>query len=258
MALTALSLLNYGIEITSLNQNLDFKADSLGPELTAVIPLGFYSPQGIVDAIALAMQSVDSANSYSASVSYNYLGGTQNRITIQTTGSFLSLLFSSGSHLTTSIAPYIGFSQLDYTGSTFYVGGSSTGVGLVPEFIGYNYLDDDNQTKVFGAVNVSASGLKEAVVFNFQKFITVDFKYEPKSRLLEWKNFFYWAIQQKPFDFVPEISDPTKVFQVTLEKTSYESKGLGYQMREMLPNFPNFYQTGELMFRIIESTQGII
>jgi hypothetical protein len=258
MALSAYSLINYGIEITALNANLDFKASMAGPELNAVLNVGFYSPTSLADEIARAMQAVDSVNNYTCTVNRNILGGTQNRLTIATSGSFLSLLFGSGTNIFTSVAIIAGFSASDYTGSTSYTGSGTTGTSLVPDFFGYGYLNDFNQGKVFGAVNVSAAGVKESVVFNIQKFIDVEFKYEPKSKLLAWKNFFTWAIQQRPFDLTPEISDPTTTYQVTLEKTQYDGKGLGFQMRELLPNFPNFYTTGPLNLRIIESLSAFL
>lgn len=258
MALTAKSLFLFDYEITTLNQNLDFKAASLGPQLTAIIPLGFYSATSLLTAISDAMTAADPANIYSAAIDRTVLAGLQNRISIGTNGSFLSLLFGSGTHLTTSIASLVGFSSIDRTGSTTYTGSSTTGTALLTTYPGYNYLDDRNQAKLFGAVNIAASGLKEATVFNIQKFIDVEFKYEAKTRLVDWRTFFFWAIQQRPFDFTPEITAPSTVFQLTLERTSYEGKGLGYQMREMLPNFPNFYQTGPLNFRIIEALQDFV
>jgi hypothetical protein len=252
MALSARSLFVYGIEVTTLNQNIDFKAASGGSEFTAVLDLGFYSPSGLADAVATAMNDADAANNYTCAVARNILGGTQNRLSISTTGTYLSLLFATGTNALISAATLMGFNPVDYTGSTTYSGSQTTGTSLVPEQLAYSYLSDMNQAKVFGAVNVAASGLKEAVTFNFQKFIDVQYKYEPKINLVAWKTFFLWAIQQRPFDFTPEISTPAVVYQVTLDRTEYDSKGLGYRMKEMLPNFPNFYETGPLMFRIIE------
>jgi hypothetical protein len=258
MALQALSVFTYGIEITTLNRNLDFKISGGGAELNAVLNLGFYSPQSLADEIVRALQAQDSVNSYTCTVNRNILNGTQNRLTISTTGSFLSLLFGTGTNVFTSVASVAGFNASDYTGNTSYTGSTSTGTNLIPDFQGYNYLDDNNQGKVFGAVNVSAAGIKESVVFNIQKFIDVEFKYEPRSKLLQWKNFFTWAIQQRPFDFIPEISSPNTSYQLTLEKTSYDGKGLGFQMKEMLPNFPNYFTTGPMNMRIIESLSSFL
>lgn len=258
MALSSLSLINYGLQVTTLNRYLDFKASALGATLTATLDLGFYSIAGLAQEIATQMNSVDAANNYTVSVDRTLAGGTQNRLTIATSGTFLSLLFATGSHTTTSVAPLIGFNPTDYTGTTHYTGSASLGTPLIPSQIGYNYLNDMNQVKVFGAVNVAASGLKEAITFNFQKFIEVNFKYEPKSRLIEWQTFFLWAIQQRPFDFIPEVSNPSTAYQVTLDKTAYDGKGLGYQMRELLPQFPNFYETQLLTLRIIEAQTQFI
>lgn len=256
MALSAISLFNYGIQVTALNCNLDFKAASGGPTLTAVLTLGFYSPGGLADEIALQMQGKDSANVYTVSVDRTIMGNTQNRITISTNGTFLSLLFGSGPNSATSPASIMGFNMVDYTGATTYTGSSSTGIILMPDFVGYDYSDSMNQAKLFGAVNVSTSGLKEAVTFAVQYFVNVEFKYEPKSKLQEWRNFFTWAIQQRQFDFTPEISNPTLVYNCTLEKTQYEQQGLGYQMMEQhkTESLPNFYRTGPLVFRIIPVT----
>lgn len=258
MALSSLSLMNYGLEVTTLNQNLDFLNVSSGSVNTAVIPLGFYSSSGLAQAVALAMQSVDLVNSYTVSVDRNVLGGTQNRITIASSGTFLTLLFGSGPNLITSIGPLLGFNQADYIGSTTYTGSQSTGTPLIPEFFAYSYLDTNNMAKVFGAVNISTSGLKEAVVFQIQQFIQLSFCHEPFSNLPQWTAFFLWAIQQRPFDFIPQISDPSTSFQVTLDKTQYDAQGLGYQMSEELPDFPNLYQTGPMVYRVIAANQEVI
>lgn len=256
MALSARSLINYGIQVTTLTQNLDFVAESGGSTLTATIDLGFYSVTSLAAAVSEAMQAVDPNNNYSCTIDRTLLGGTQNRIAITTTGTYLDLLFLTGPNINTSISSVLGFLPLDYTGSTSYISSSSIGTALIPEFIAYNYLSDLHQAKVFGAVNVSASGLKESVVFAIQTFIDLEFKYEDSVNLPFWKLFFTWSIQQRPFDFIPEITHPDVVYQVTLEKSTYDSKGLGFRMKEMLPNFPNVYETGSLNFRIILANQA--
>lgn len=259
MALTAKSLFNYGIQVTTLNRNLNFVAESGGDELTAVLSLGFYSPGGLAQEIALQMQSLDPNNIYSVTVDRTLLGGTANRITISTTGTFLSILFGTGTNAATSPAGIMGFNATDYTGDTSYTGATSTGTILIPDYVGYNYNDSQNQAKLFGAVNIATSGLKEAVTFNIQYFVDVEFKYEPGSRLEEWKAFFTWAIQQRQFDFTPELSDPDTVYNATLESTEYEDRGMGYRMRELLDeSLPNFYTTGPLKFRIIPNTAQFI
>lgn len=259
MALNSKSLFNYGIQVTNLNQNIDFVKELGGDTLTAQLNLGFYSPGGLAEQVALQLQSMDPDNVYTVTVDRTILGGTQNRITVSTSGTYLELLFGTGPNTNTSAAGIMGFNSVDYTGSTTYTGAQTTGTVLIPDYIGYNYSDPDQAAKLFGAVNVSAAGIKEAVTFNTQFFIEVEFKYEPESRLADWKAFFIWAIQQRQFDFTPNISDPTLVYNSTLERTEYDDKGLGYKMKEMLSeSLPNFYSTGALVFRIIPSTSQFI
>ena len=258
MALNSKSVLTYGITVTTLNNAIDFKNTSGGGQLTAILTAGAYSPTSLAVEIGYQLQSIDPVNIYTVTVARNIFGGTQNRITISTNGTFLSLLFSSGSNASTSAAGIMGYNPVDYTGSTSYSGSQSMGTALVPEYIGYNYLDDSNMAKLYGAVNISSSGLKEAVTYSIQKFIEVEFKYISKANLPFWQDFFFWAIQQQAFDFTPQISDPDTVYNVTLEKTDYQDQGMGFRMPEMLPDFPNVYMTGPLVFRIIENTSQFI
>lgn len=258
MALTAKSLIVYNLEITPENSSLDFKASSGGSELQGTLALGFYSVTSLAQELARVLNATDPANIYTVTVNRSVLGGTQNRITITTDGTFLSLLFSTGTRAASTIASLIGFNTADYTGNTTYTGSTSVGTTLIPDYIGYNYSDPSQQAKVFGSVNVSAAGVKESVVFNIQKFLNIRFKYESAVRLAEWKAFFYWAIQQRPFDFTPEITNPNTFYQVTLERTQADGKGLGFLLIEMLPQFPDFYDTGNLYLRQIEDNATFI
>lgn len=254
MALSAKSLFLYGFTVGIQNQNLDFVAVVSGPTLTAKIPLGQYSLSTLLTAIQVAMATADttSGNIYTAVADRTILGGTQNRVTIASTGAFFSLPFATGPNKNTSIGFLLGFNGLDKTGLTAYTGSTSTGNVLIPKYIGYNFADQSQQAKLFGATNISASGLKEAVVFNTQYFIDVEFRYEPKSRLVpDWVPFRDWAISQAPFDFTPEISNPTVFSPVTLEKSQYGSNGMGFLMKEELPEYPNEYRTGALNFRVV-------
>lgn len=251
MALSSQSLFLFGYTIDSTNLNIDFQSTLGGPVLSAVITLGEYSLSTLLQEIADAMQSADPANTYNCTADRTVMGGTQNRVTIATTGTYLKILFSTGPNSKTSAASILGFNGLDYSGSLSYTGSQTTGTALIPVFYGYSYQGPESQGKVFGVSNISASGLKETVTFNVQEFIDVEFKYVAKSELLIWSGLFNWLIHQNPFDFTPEINSPTTFYPVTLEKTEYDGQGMGFRMKEMLPNFPNLYQTGPLNFRVI-------
>lgn len=254
MALSSKSLFLYGIDITTLNNKIDFKIAAGPTVLTAELTPGSYSLTSLAVAIEAALNATDNTSVYVVSVDRTVGGGLQNRMTItKTTGSFFQLVFASGPNFASSIATTIGFTLSDFTGLMSYQGSASAGTVLLTEYAGYNYLSPDFSRKLFGSVNVSASGLKEAIVYSVQRFITVEFRYEPKAKCVsEWVNLWVWMIKQKPFDFTPEVTDPTVVYSVTLESTSADSKGLGFEFREMLPQFPNYYTTGAMRFRVIE------
>jgi hypothetical protein len=252
MALRAQSKFLFGFEITDTNKYIDFKISGGGLQLTAILDIGYYSLTSLLTAIAAAISGIDPTNTYTVTADRSINGGTENRVTIATSGAFLSLLFSSGTHAVASVASLIGFAATDRTGATTYTGASTAGTALVPTMIGYNYVEQARDQKVFGSVNISANGIKETIVFQIQRFIELEFKYEPVSMVTPWTTFLQWAIRQRPFDFTPEISSPNSFFQMTLDKTTQDGTGLAYRMPEMLPDFPFLFQTGLLTMRIIE------
>lgn len=252
MALRSKSLFLYGYQVTRFNSSLDFKVVSGGPVLQATIRLGYYSLSSLLNEIVRAMQVADPDHIYVATADRTLAGGLQNRVTISTDdGTYLDLMFLTGPRVSSSIAQLIGFNPVDRTGALTYTGNFSSGTGLVTTEIGYNFLAPHSHKKVFGSVNVASSGKKESIVFNIQQFVEVQFKYEPEAKLIsEWTPFMEWSIQQKLFDFTPNLSIPNTFYEVTFEKTGEDGKGLGFKMSEMLPNYPDFYETGMLQFRI--------
>jgi len=250
MALKSKSLFLYGFKVDGGNSSLDFRAVSGGPELNATLAFGYYSLSSLLIAIKAAMQATDPSRVYTVTANRTTNGGLENRITISTNGIYLDLLFGTGSRITTSVAPLIGFAATNRTLATVYTGTLSSGIVLVPEFIGYNFLPVQAKQKVFGTVNVSASGEKESVVFNIQKFWQVEFRYEAEAVVIvQWEALWTWLIQQRLFEFTPEIGSPSVFYEGTLESSSADGKGLGFTMAEMLPNFPFRYQTGMMTFR---------
>jgi len=250
MALRAKSLFLYGLEITPNNQNIPFRAVLAGPELNGVLQVGFYSLTSLALAIKAAMQAADPAHIYTVSVNRNVAGGTENRITISTSGTFLSLLFLTGTLAASSVRDLIAFGSSDFTGATSYTNAATSGIPLITEWFGKNYQPPEVFMKNFGTVNVSTNGEKEAITWTVQRFIGVEFEYEPESKALtEWNDLISWMIQQKPFDFTPEITSPTIVHEVTLESSSDDGKGLGFNMKEQVPKYPFMYTTGAMKFR---------
>lgn len=251
MALKAQSLFLYGFKVTETNRALNFRAVNAGPIITVYLTLGYYNLTQLMAEIKRVMEAADPTRIYAISADRSISGGTQNRVSFSTNGGYLDLLFGTGPNALSSIRALVGFAQTDRTGSTSYTGTLSAGSTLVPDFVGYNFLPPNAYKKVFGSVNVSASGEKESVVFNIQKFTQVEFKYEPEAKVLtDWELLWDWMIQQRPFEFTPEVTSFSLFHQVTLEKTSEDGKGLGYRMTEQLPEYPFRYSTGQMTFRL--------
>ncbi len=252
MALRARSLFLWGFEINVPNRSIDFKSSSLGAELTATLSLGYYSLSGLLNEIKRAMEAVDPSHIYSVSADRSIAGGTENRVTIATNGTFLSLLFLTGTHNQSSTDTLLGFTHTDKTGATTYTGSSTAGTALITEQVGFSYLGPEKYQEIQGVVNVAASGFKEAVVFQIMEFLQITCAYEPGDKVDdEWNPFMRWAIQQRQFDFTPEIIFPEVFYNVTMETTSANQRALAFTMPEQLPDFPNYYTTGSLKMRLV-------
>jgi hypothetical protein len=250
MALRNPSLFLYGFQVTANNSSIDFRAVALETPRQATLRIGFYSLNSLSEEIKRALQEVDPARVYTVSADRTISGGTQNRVTISTNGAFFELLFLSGPRTASTTAPLIGFPTADQTGFLTYTGNTSAGTRLIPNLVGYQYLSPDFDRKVFGSVNVSASGEKEAIVYNIQRFWQVQFKFiEEATWISEWLGLMNWMIQQRLIEYTPDITAPTVFYEGTLESTGAESKGLGFRAMEMLPQFPFLYDTGVMRFR---------
>lgn len=251
MALTAQSLFLYDFEVGTTNFAIDFRIVGAGPILEASVALKFYSLTSVLAAVKAAMEAADPSNVYTVTADRTVAGGTENRVTISTSGAFLELLFATGPRSASTIAPLLGYTATDKTGATSYAGTVTAGTALISELVGYNFTPAAMSQKVFGNVNISTSGKKEAIIFNTQKFPLVEFKYEPSTKVeTEWQTLNQWMMKQRSFDFTPEITSPSTFFEATLETHVGDGRGLGFTMREMLPNFPNHWTTGIMKFRV--------
>jgi hypothetical protein len=258
MALTygTSSLFLYGYTIGSSNNAIDFQKVISGTILTAIVPPGTYSLTDLLTAIATALNTTDGVNTYTVTATRTQSSGTQNRVTIATSGSFLSILFGSGPNIATSVAGTIGFIASNQTGALTYTGTNTTGTALIPTFTGYNYLSPTFKQKLFGTENISSSGKKESISFPAannaaMQFFQVQFKYEPGAKIIaSWQPLLLWMIQQRSFDFTPDTTSPSTFYNCSLETSSKDPKGMEYEVKEMLPDFPGLYDIGLLVMRV--------
>lgn len=244
MAQTAKSLILYGFEVNASNNNISF--DVGAGTLTGTLSYGFYSFDSLAVELLRVMTELAPAVIFTYSIDRTYVSGTEARITITASSVSFTINFNQPS----SVGPTLGYNSAVYSGATSYTSATSPGSSILTEREVYTYLGPEFQKQVLGAVNISATGLKEAVVFQVMQFISFEVKFEPQAKVIaQWEDFWTWAIQQRVFEFTPSVADPNVVYQVTLEKTGADGKGLAYRMTEMLPEFPFYYRSGVITLR---------
>lgn len=248
MALRNRSLFLYAFTIDSTNSSLDFSVNG-GSTLLATLKQGFYTLNSLMTEVVRAMAEQAPTETFSYEIDRSILGGLENRVKIKIAVGTITLLFGSGPRKNSSVALTIGFNPANVTGAEVS-SNFSAGTSLVSSREGYTFLAPEYMRRVRGSVNVSASGVKEAIVYEVQQFTQVEFKHEPESKVItEWRPLMEWLIQQRPVEFTPNYETVTETYEVTLEKTAFDGAGLGYQLTEMLPELPFYYRTGMLTFR---------
>lgn len=260
MSISTFSVFYYGHTVTASNQNIDFKDGGSGTEKTAAISIGTYSLSDYVVAIKTALDAAGT-QAYTVSVSR-----TTRKITISASGAF-SLLITSGSHVSSSAWSMMGFSGADQTGITTSTGGTGSGSEYLPQFILQDFIDkEDSYGLVDASVNQSASGAVEVVRFGTEQFYEMNIKYitsiaQPgmgpiknnASGLTNARTFMQYIVTKAPIEFMKSVEARSTYDTVLLEKTSDDSKGVMYKLKEQTSkNLPGYYDTGILTFRVID------
>lgn len=252
------SIFYYGYQITENNFYLDFKEGS-GPELSAEIELGFYTPTTFCQAIKAAL---DTAGALTYTVTFNR---SNRKITISSTSAF-SLLNTTGTHVNSSAYSLAGFGTGSYAAASTYTGAQVSGDSYEPQFKLQDYVSkSDYQEAVDATVNESASGRIEVVKFGTREFYEFNIMFatdiaqtsgvitNDSAGVSNLRRFMQYLVKKAPFEFMPDKSSFNTYDTLILENTEENSKGVGYRLKEMYDrNLPGYYQTGRLKFRVVE------
>lgn len=250
------ALFLYGFDINNNNKYINFKNAYSGNELTAVLRTGNYTCTEFLAEMKRAMEYVDGINTYTWAIDRTAASNTSNRISVTTNGSYLDILFGSGTNAANTPVSLIGFSPMDYVGTLSYTGYTNGGIILYPDFATYDYLSPDEIVKNDGSKNVSASGIKETLVFAQMRFFQGQWKYitdfNGNNQKTQFVQFLKYATRQLKFEFSPSVhEDPSVFYQCTLESTPADSNGLAYTLKQMLGDkLYRFYDTGVMTFRV--------
>lgn len=251
------SKFNYGFQITSSNNSLDFSEG--GPQLTAVVESGDYTLGEFAEVVAAAMSSVGALD-YTATINRN-----TNVITISATGTF-SILLATGTSIGVSFASLMGFTQVvDLTSAATYTGASAAGFQYYPQFLLQSYVPPELYKKSADAtINKAASGRVEIIRFGVEQFIEMDIKFitdlpmdnvvikNNPSGLQDALDFLDDITQKAKFEFVPDVDTPSEFYEVILESFPGFDNGAGFKLKELFAqNLPDFYETGVIKLRVV-------
>lgn len=246
MGLFAKCLINYGIEVTTFNNSLDFKASMGGPEKQATLRVGLYSVKSLAKEVARAMKAADAVNTYTVTVDRSVSGNTQNRIEIETNGAYLDLLFLTGTRTASNCATLLGYTVTDKTGATSYTTSTSCGSIIIPEYPPYEYQPLGSIHDARRSVNDSTSGVIETISFETFRNFEFQIKYieEGSSDYAAFQAFHVWLLRGGPIEFIGGINDLN-----TLSVGVPINLRTPLELNRMTPGFYDFFETPKYVFR---------
>jgi hypothetical protein len=245
-----------GFNVSSSNIYISFK-EGAGPELNATVAIGSYSA---VDFCAAISSALNTAGSFAYAVTFDR---STRFITVTASGSF-KLLGATGSTNGLSCLVTMGF-MTDTTLATSATGSIVCGYEFRPQFPVQDYLPSaNNESAVDATVNKTASGLVQVVRFGSQRMIKFSIQYANnnpsdspiirynQSAVSELNAFMLDATSKNYIEFMYDENDVDTFEVMLLESTEKDSKGIGYELKEMLSKkLPGYFETGILTFRKI-------
>jgi hypothetical protein len=243
--------------VSSDNFYLDF--DEGSGELSAEVESGNYTMAELASQVEAALNS---AGTQAYSVTFNRQARS---FTIAAPGNF-DLLITTGTHVGVDVFSLIGFTGADLTGADSYTG-VAAGRAYLPQFRLQSYVDQDDLRKsIQPSVNKSASGIIEVVRFGIEKFYEFNIMFitdieQGNLSLIETnlsgvsdaRDFLRFITTKSEFEFMPDRDNRNNFYTVLLESTDEASDGTGYRLKELYTkNLPYYYETGKLVFRVME------
>ena len=244
-------------DVSTNNYYIDF-IDSDSATKSATVALGSYSPEGLGEAIATALNKV-SAQTYA--VSFNR---TTRKYTISASSNF-SLLASSGTSAGNSVFSLAGFSASDKTDTNSYISNNAVGSIYKPQFLLQQYVSsDDLKKKIQPSINESASGKVEVVSFGTVSFAEMNIMYITDDTSLtsstaielnatgiqDARTFMNTLTSKRECEFMPDRDTVGTYETFILESTPEDDRGTGYRLIELYGRgMPGYFETGKLAFR---------
>jgi hypothetical protein len=259
MALNKYSAFYYGHTITKSNYYINIGEAYLDPiERVGRVAIGAYTLTKFGDLVATALNSAGSQE-YTVT-----LDRTTRKFTISAVNNF-ELLLDTGSNKTTSVYTLLGFTgTVDLTGSNSYEADSQSGEAYITQTPLANFSDFKyNKEKAEAVVRSTPAGITEVISYSTLERMICDFpaitNYVPQrfirateTGLDEAEAFLDYCITKAPMEFL-ENYEEVEYTPCILDKTSKNSKGVGYQLKERVRDqLPGYYSIAGLTFLKIE------
>lgn len=257
MALAIHSLFYYGHKVDSTNNKISLK-DGAGPELIAEIPVGSYTLSKYIDVVNAALNAA-------SALDWTYaLNRITRKVTFTTSGP-ASLLFATGSTLSQSAAPLLGFNAVDKLNLTSFVADFGSGSSYSPQFPLQEYRPkNQNKRLINPVVSKSANGDKVSIqAFGIERLIKFNIKNVtnyPGYGLLrnnpqaveELETFMDYIVEKNPIEFMEDEANQSSFDKVYLQSTPQDQEGTYYELKEYWDqNLPGFFESGLLTFKVI-------
>lgn len=256
MALESYSTFYYIEPVDNSNFYLNISEDGT-TVLDAEVEIGEYSMTRLATAVQTALNSIG-ANSYT--VTFNRESRTY---TIAADATF-EIRAATGPQVGNDLWPILGFSAVDTAAALSHESNNAAGTEFSPQFYLQDYVMQGQSVGATSGVRATTTnGLVEIVSFGRQEFIECTIKYQNSRNQAsgpikksatgyeDFKAFLDFGITASPIEFMENINDKNSFVTVLLESLPGDNKGLSYKIKEQLPELPNFYELGPIVFRII-------
>lgn len=278
----------YGIEVTRLNNIIDFKESSIfNPALSFQVPIGNYCLDELAKLVEDGFNQAGSLNCYQVLVD-KYT----RKMTIKAEDQF-QLLVSTGDNSSQSLLTSLGFiyqpvygggsvdtdnvySSFEYGDPLLYGTTDSEmfplhrangciGSEYRPQFCVQDFRDADNNCALRNpSINESVNGeCVEVISYGVDQFYDFNFRYitdkpmdcgapirNNPDAVKEINDFMKWAITRKVIEYFPDRCKRDVSYKIRLTRTTGSSNGTGYSLTELVRSgLPCFFDTGRMTFR---------
>ena len=255
MTIETRSAWTYGHTVELEKNFLPF--DEGGSEIVAELRIGSYTLNSFANEIARALNE-------SGTQEYAVLLDRASRLLTVSAPSNFGLHVTSSSLTGSTVFPLMGFT-LEKSGSNSYSSDEESGEIFYPQIPLQNYVSFEDRYKANNVtVNETGTGKVEVIKYGNVNYMRCNITLqtdieqgresyvENRQGETELRAFMKYATTKAPMEFIPDRDDMNTYTDCLLEKTPFDSKGTGAELKELYTKgFANWWESGTIEFREI-------